>query len=1218
MLYFSGKRSFGLCLAVAVALLCAGAHAEGTWSAAGSLATARYYHTATLLPSGKVLVAGGSSASGGSLASAELYDPGTNTWTAAGSLATTRDDFSATLLPNGKVLVAGGPDTSTELYDPGTNTWSAAGSSLAAKRVDHTATLLHSGKVLVVGGQSGGGGGYLASAELYDPGTDTWGAAGSLATTRGVHTATLLPSGKVLVAGGFSGSADLASAELYDPGTNTWSAAGSLAATRWRHTATLLPSGKILVAGGYISGSGAVASAEIYDPGTNTWSAAGTLVTARENHTATLLPNGNVLVAGGSPDGTTSLSSAESYDPGTNTWSAAGSLATARYFCTATLLPSGKVLVAGGSPDGSTSVASAEIYDYSGGGSWSAAASLATARENHTATLLPSGNVLVAGGGDGNACLASAELYDPGTNTWSAAGGLATARSAHTATLLPSGKVLVAGGLTNGNVILASAELYDPETNTWSAAGSLATMREWHTATLLPSGRVLIAAGYNDGDGDLASAELYDPGTNTWSAAGSLATGRMQHTATLLPGGNVLVAGGAGSVILTSAELYDPGTSTWSAAGSLATARMSHTATLLPSGKVLAAGGYNGSTTTASAELYDPGTNTWSAAASLATARDRDTATLLPSGNVLVAAGEGNGNYLASAELYDPGTNTWNAAGSLAAQRRFHTATLLPNGKVLVAGGDYYDGSYHYLASAELYDPGLGFQDSWRPAISSATSPLAVNEKLVLGGSGFKGLSEASGGGTASTATNYPLVQLQSLVNEQVAFLLSDPASNWSDTSFTSAAVNGFPPGPAQVTVFTNGIPSLSKALTVNAPPSAPAITSTSATQSTLLPGDTTTLSAQASNPNNGTLTFTWNFADGTAAGTGNPIDHLFAAAGQYTVSVTANDGTYTSQPAEIVITVEAPNSGADGVPNIAPTGPAGEVTNPVDGFGMTVASSNGGVIELALDDQNLINRSAYDASTDFLGLGQTPVQGGSKVPGYRPAAKFSTSGLYVAEASLFPHGDTTIRKGHGRLTLAVSQREIDGTTNYDPSTEFPRSITPKSLRAKLDLSGAAKARADSVTFSGLMQLPVGLKLPSKTSSRASETMDLAVGIGNIIDHVAVDSRGRTSSKNTGDAGNVKSVSVRFPKADKKTGLTFGTAKQRMATVTVTLSNKAFVANGFDTEGVSGTPKANTLKIQTAIVLAGITYQSKVTAGIKVTKKHGTADSASLMQTRAQ
>jgi len=239
-------------------------------------------------------------------------DAVTNTWEVTGSLATAREYHTATLLPSGKVLVAGGVGNSgrlasAELYDPASNTWSAAG-SLATVREFHTATLLPSGQVLVVGGQ--GNGGSLASAELYDPASNTWSTAGSLANARWGHTATLLPSGKVLVAGGFNAFSTLASAELYDPASNTWSAAGSLATARVNHTATLLPSGKVLVAGGEN-----IASAELYDPVSNTWSAAGTLATAREYHTATLLPSGQVLVAGG--NGSSGfLASVELCDPG--------------------------------------------------------------------------------------------------------------------------------------------------------------------------------------------------------------------------------------------------------------------------------------------------------------------------------------------------------------------------------------------------------------------------------------------------------------------------------------------------------------------------------------------------------------------------------------------------------------------------------------------------------------------------------------------------------------------------------------------------------------------------------------------------------------------------------------------------------------------------------------------------------------------------------------
>jgi hypothetical protein len=191
--------------------------ATGSWTLTGSLNTGRYDHTATLLTNGKVLVAGGGY---GPLASAELYDPATGNWTFTGSLNEAREFHTATLLPDGKVLVAGGYNphfvaaASAELYDPATGSWTVTG-SLNNERQFHTATLLADGRVLVVGGNW-----YevFASAELYDPATGSWTLTGSLNTARSVHTATLLTNGEVLVAGGYNNSGYIASAELYDPG----------------------------------------------------------------------------------------------------------------------------------------------------------------------------------------------------------------------------------------------------------------------------------------------------------------------------------------------------------------------------------------------------------------------------------------------------------------------------------------------------------------------------------------------------------------------------------------------------------------------------------------------------------------------------------------------------------------------------------------------------------------------------------------------------------------------------------------------------------------------------------------------------------------------------------------------------------------------------------------------------------------------------------------
>jgi len=790
-----------------------------TFDNTGSMNVPRFAHTSTLLQNGKVLVAGGGGANG---TSAELYDPASGTWTVTGSLNRGRSYHTATLLLDGKVLVAGG-GASAELYDPASGTWTVTG-SLTGSRLHHTAALLPNGKVLVAGGSNSDG--YLASAEVYDPATQTWTATASLSVRRIGHTMTLLPNGKVLVAGGYHDldQTYLASCELYDPSKGTWASTGSLVSGREHHTATLLPDGKVLMAGGEVDFN-YLASAQLYDPATGQWTNTGSLKAARDEHTATLLPDGKVLVIGGS--GSSAPVGCELYDPSTQMWTTTDSTAIARSGHTVTLLPNGKVLVAGGvgSENNTFTIqSSAELYDPSDG-AWLGTGTTAVARALHTATLLRSGEVLVAGGKDSSTTLAFAELYNPSSSTWTNTSTLNGARSRHTATLLPSGKVLVAGGVTG--TALATAELYDRSNATWTNTGNLNTSRYEHTATLLPNGKVLVTGGtrvggFPSGTIYIATAELYDPGSGTWAFTGSMATGRHNHTATLLPNGKVLVAGGSnGNNFLATCELYDPSTGAWSATGSMANPRELHTATLLPREQVLVAGGSNDGNAQgvvlASVEIYNPSTGAWVTVPSLNTARVGHSATLLPDGRVLVDGGLGDGGtYPAGSELYDPAIVKWTPTGSVARSR--HTATLLPNGRVLAVGGYFANNTPQTYSSS--YDAGLAFlRPTWQPQISSAfLDSLNDGRHLFLTGSRFLGLSEASGGTTQNSATNYPVVQVRSIDNSQVVFLPSDPAFGLSDDLFFSTPLSSFPSGPALVTVFANGIPSDASYLLIDPP----------------------------------------------------------------------------------------------------------------------------------------------------------------------------------------------------------------------------------------------------------------------------------------------------------------------------------------------------------------------------------------------------------------
>ncbi len=350
---------------------------------------ARKSHTATLLATGQVLVAGGRDNNGNVLASAELYDPTTGKFTATGKMNDSRVSHTAALLATGQVLIAGGQNDSgavvatAELYDPSKGTFTlttaafpGTGSNMTDSREFHTATTLANGQVLIAGGQDNSST-ILATAELYDPAKGSFalttaafpGTGTNMTDSRENHTATLFTSGflsgRVLIAGGLDNSSVVeASAELYDPANGSFTATGNMTAAREFETATLLANQQVLFAGGF-GVTDALSSAELFNPATATFAPTGNLSDARNLAAATLLESGKVLVAGGA-DLIDVLNSADLFDPGANSgagaFTPAGTMTDSREDFTATLLPSGQVLLAGGIDDAGNTVASAELY----------------------------------------------------------------------------------------------------------------------------------------------------------------------------------------------------------------------------------------------------------------------------------------------------------------------------------------------------------------------------------------------------------------------------------------------------------------------------------------------------------------------------------------------------------------------------------------------------------------------------------------------------------------------------------------------------------------------------------------------------------------------------------------------------------------------------------------------------------------------------------------
>lgn len=708
-------------------------------------------HSATLLPTGKVLLAGGWGGVGKATLSSELFDPVTGTFTETGKTKREHAQHSATLLRQGRVLVAGGNniEAGAEIYDPRAGQFGEQ-RNLIEPRFGHTATMLSNGDVLLAGGYLIGlTPTALSSAELFRADAVLFEAtSGDLPAARGGHSAMLLPDHRVLLHGGENmPKSPVFTAYIYDPGAETFSPAGS-SSVPGTNTATLLPSQEGLIVGNAV--------ADLYASGAFTPLPGVPFIF--DMKTSALLPTGQVFLSG---NGTAPYL----YDPNTQTFSPVADEPC--NWDAATLLGNGTLLLTG---------KEACLYDPASS-SIDPPTATAHKRVDFASVLLPTGKVLIAGGRESPGA-PFAEIFDPAIDTFSIVPklehGFKEGSEVTRAVLLADGRVLLRWGADSAGGYV----LYD-------AINDMAENRPWNgpVTTLLEDGSVLGFAGdevyvYSP---ESASPVPIKPIEKTSETGAG-------HAEVRLPDGTVLIAGGASEQDDGRMELYHPKDGAIEILN--AEVKGDLRGLVLPTGEALLAGA-------GQLAVYNPGQRALVPVAltTIPVFQEPPSLVLLPGGKVLLAGPTSADLSETRAVLYDPLTRR---AGEpmIVPVPRLKAATLLPSGDVLLMGEDAWTQFRDTSVPAAL--------DFTRPKLSAPSPSGAPGaSEVTVTGSGFTGASEASSGVTNASPSNYPLALWMPIPVgvPQWGFL-----SDWTDTSATWSIPTTTYAGMGLLSIVTNGV----------------------------------------------------------------------------------------------------------------------------------------------------------------------------------------------------------------------------------------------------------------------------------------------------------------------------------------------------------------------------------------------------------------------------
>ncbi len=783
--------------------------------AVSAAADRRIAHTATLLPSGDILVAGGANELGTTLATVDIFATSRGPFiTATGGLGVARASHTATLMSNGCVLAAGGnvaittsavpvPTNSALIYNTATNAWAApvgAQTTLLTARFNHTATLLNDGRVLICGGQNTNAdanpaGNAIQSCEFYTPTSCTNGsfsAAPNLLSARYNHTATLLKDGRVWFAGGrnpliTATGGYLPTTERYDPGSNTFQSASPLIEARAHHTSTLMGDGKALVIGGYnqrdvLANKGITESAEIYDPVSNSVTPAGSMSTRRQSHATLLSANGEVTVLGGLGNITTTYVDGGALSLGANVFGAGSTLVTDMTGGVA--IPTATINAAStGNIDLNFVLSKPVVGMISDGEMWlsspSVMASWGAVRFRPASETNPLIGLRIDLDGSAVGCrrpFSADDLVGNCGNIQKTLPQAALSQMQGQVVYYPRLGVTLGGdGKVTGGLLNFSATIDDANKNADITGGS-----SFQATVKVPMDNAFIGQSILGGTLTLTEAILVQESSFTATLDGG--TGNIPATAvTLDASGNAeLVLAMTFTALTGGIEFTGSVPQSFTSGQTIpkAGADMSLTATAnlayTMNGADLTGATFNVDIATviirkmifADTETYNPKANSWTLfpvdGSSTLDHRYGHTATLLPNGDKVfyggyACAGATCPSQIATSigviQIADAEDNFAATNGAAAQQRAFHTSTLLPNGDILIAGGT---NGPSILSHAELFTPGA---DTFSPVNGDMryvrdlhTATLLPNGRVLIAG-GFT--TNATSTGSTNTAEIY-------------------------------------------------------------------------------------------------------------------------------------------------------------------------------------------------------------------------------------------------------------------------------------------------------------------------------------------------------------------------------------------------------------------------------------------------------------------------------